>query len=176
MPELADGQWPVVSGQELQGAENAGRTRDRLESRRHGGIAPRSLTHKLGTSTHGGIATGGRCGGCPPAQGRAGTARPSNGSCQWPVVSGQELQGAGIVSFLPEVWVSGSQFWTAPVENSASGSHLSRSSFHLPASMFLCILPRLYNRQIFKRQQFGTAKRLPFSNCHPRKNVQTRHC
>ena len=31
------------------------------------------------------VRQGGRCGGSPPAQGRAGTARPSNGSCQWSV-------------------------------------------------------------------------------------------
>ena len=109
---VAGGQWPVVSGQ-WPGTAGAGAPRsdaraagdtqtrwhgqagvgDRLETRAYGGFTSRSLAHQLGTRSHGGIAAGGRCGGCPPAQGRAGTARPSKR--QWPVVSGQWPGTAG---------------------------------------------------------------------------------
>ena len=54
---------------------------------RTGGSTRLALTRQLESRTHAGIATGGRCGGCPPAQGRAGTARPPDGRGQLPVAS-----------------------------------------------------------------------------------------
>ena len=62
-----------------------------------------------------GEVSGGRCGGCPPAQGRAGTARPSNGCGQWPVVSGQELQEALTAPWLPEAPESVRRLWNPPL-------------------------------------------------------------
>ena len=97
------------------GVLHAGIT-EQLEPRTHDGITSRSLSHQPGTSTHGGIATGGRCGGYPPAQGRAGTARPSQRqrsvargqwsvvSGQWSVVSGQWSKVSGRRSVVEGQW------------------------------------------------------------------------
>ena len=77
---VVGGQWSVAGGQERQG--RWGRTSGRLGTRRHGGTTARSLTHKLRTRAHGGIATrGGVAGGVPPHKG--GPERPTA------VVSGQ---------------------------------------------------------------------------------------
>ena len=131
---VAGGQWPVVRGRERQWPMRAGRARDRLAARKHGGVvlaarwrrariaqarrhhfpvadtragdAP-ARWHRIavagtpaGIAPARGIAPGGRCGGSPPAQGRAGTARPSNASgqlsvasCHLSVVSDRGLQG-----------------------------------------------------------------------------------
>ena len=77
------------------------------DCRSNGGIGVAHARSQLGTRTHvswhDGIATGGRCGGSPPAQGRAGTARPSNGSGHWPAVSDQwpGTAGTGYDSVVP---------------------------------------------------------------------------
>ena len=81
------GQWPVVSGQKVQGgrwspvgraigwrcvrtvASCPRRVGGELESRTHGGIISWSLTRQLGTCRHGGIAKGGVAGGVPPHKG-----------------------------------------------------------------------------------------------------------
>ena len=65
-------------------------------ARTGGGSTRLALTRQLESRTHAGIATGGRCGGCPPAQGRAGTARPPDGRGQLPVVGGQERRWAPV--------------------------------------------------------------------------------
>ena len=75
--EIGSGQLPVVSGQGLPWPGTAGRTHDRLATGTYGRIGTRRVGDRLEPRAHGGIATGGRCGGSPPAQGRAGTARPS---------------------------------------------------------------------------------------------------
>ena len=77
-------------------------------TRRHGGVLHAGIIDQLEPRTHVGIATGGRCGGSPPAQGRAGTARPPQRQWpvvggQWSVASGQELQGPCMTRSLPEV-------------------------------------------------------------------------
>ncbi len=56
-----------------------------------------------------GVVSGGRCGGSPPAQGRA-----EGPTAQAAVASGQELQGPGMTRLLHEVEGSVPQFWTAP--------------------------------------------------------------
>ncbi len=88
---VAGGVPPHKGGQELQGAVRAGRTRERLATRTHGRVGTRRVGDRLELRTHGGgglgrrllrVAmtphpaagggvSGGRCGGSPPAQGRA---------------------------------------------------------------------------------------------------------
>ena len=78
---VAGGQWPVVSGR-WSGTVGTRWAEPATSWNRAHIVAfiSRSLAHKLGRRRRGGSATGGRCGGSPPAQGRAGTARPSNDS------------------------------------------------------------------------------------------------
>ena len=81
----------------------------RLESRTHGGVAMGRRCTGLQQIQHAarGEASGGRCGGSPPAQGRAEGPTVQKlpvASCQLPVASCQGLQGPCTAPFLREVW------------------------------------------------------------------------